>query len=270
MKKLFPVLTIFVLILTACSNNTVNKDYSDYNITRIETDREIYTRLDELLPASDIVVRGKFCSDTKQELFYDNSDENGNGVLIDAVSTNYISVSDVLYGNTEASEIRISQRYGAIDEKKEIVTFSSLTPMYKDDEWIFFLYYDNENDTYWCAGDYCGRMPVFSGEIKDNAQKYIDLQIEYDELLRNNESISPEDIEAYINEGVKVFYGSEGSAFVLSESDTEKALNIREKMTRISSQIEPYSFGVYSIDDVKLDLYAQAVRYFNLSQSGNG
>ena len=69
-------------------------------------------------------------------------------------------MSRVLKGTTDEDSLKISQRYGILDEPYQLVTFSEMTAMEKGDEWIFFLYYDDSNDTYWCSGDYTGRYPL--------------------------------------------------------------------------------------------------------------
>ncbi|MGN0611759.1 MAG: hypothetical protein ACI4JI_08245 [Ruminiclostridium sp.] len=112
-KKIFALFLLLSVSLSAfagCADTAANTDYSDYKTVNIETDRQIYSKLDELLDASDIVVLGKFCSDTTQDLSYEYSEEYGKDTLVDAVSTNNISVSKVLYGNTDASQIKVSQR----------------------------------------------------------------------------------------------------------------------------------------------------------------
>ena len=268
MKKkvfaLFLLLSVSLSAFAGCADAAANKDYSDYKTINIETDRAIYSRLDELLDASDIVVLGKFCSDTTQDLSYEYSEEYGKDTLVDSVSTNYISVSKVLYGDTDSSQIKVSQRYGVLDERKEIITFSSMLPMKKNDEWIFFLYYDKDNDTYWCTGDYCGRMPVYSDKIKEETQKYLQYRKDLDELLQQNKNISNDEIEKYNEEGTRVFFDSEAKAYVLTDNDTNKAIQILEDMESVRSKIDPATFGVYSTDEINLDLYAEAISHFNL------
>lgn len=268
MKKkvftLFLLLSVFLFAFAGCADTAANKDYSDYKTINVETDRAIYTSLDELLDASDIVVLGKFCSDTTQELSYENNEESGKGTVADAVSTNNISISKVLYGNTDASQIKVSQRYGVLDESKEIITFSSMLPMEKNDEWIFFLYYDKDNDTYWCTGDYCGRMPIYNDKVKEETEKYTKYKKDLDELLQQNKSISNDEIEKYSEEGTRVFFDSEAKAYVLSDDDANKATQILEDMESVRSKIDPATFGVYSTDEINLGLYADVIGHFNL------
>ncbi len=133
---------------------------SDSEAVGIEGDRVIYNGLDSLMAASDLVVIGKFTQDTTQNIEYTYSEEYNKDIVTDALSTNVISIEKVLSGETDATEFTVSQRYGVIEGTNQMVTFSEMTPMNKGDEWIFFLYYDDINDTYWCAGDYTGRYPV--------------------------------------------------------------------------------------------------------------
>lgn len=256
-KKLSALFLSFILCLSACGSQKA--DYSDYKITRVETERAVYTDIDELLAASDIVVSGRFCSDAEQQLFYAGGD-----ILCDAVSVSCISVSQVLYGKTSESRIKVSQRYGIPDGRKEIITFSSLLPMSSGDEWIFFLTYDSSSETYRCTGDCCGRMPVFSGEVREKSEKYITLRAALDELLKSYESISYDEIENYSVNGKRIFYNSAHLPFAPDDADSEKASAILEEMESVRAGISPALFGVYDSESINLDLYSDAVSYFNM------
>ena len=134
-------------------------------IVQAETDRVVYSDLPSLLEASQLVVIGEYAEETEQKLTTAHSAEINADVITNAVSTNKIHIKKVLKGEPPEGDITVSQRYGIQDEPAQIVTFSSLTPMVKGDEWLFFLYYDALGSTYWCAGDYCGRYPIPNDEI---------------------------------------------------------------------------------------------------------
>ena len=136
--------------------------------------------------------------------------------------------------------------------------------MKKNDEWIFFLYYDDVNDTYWCTGDFCGRVPFYSEEISNLMDKYLQLRGELDELLGQCISIPYDDIDRYYNEGKIIFYNSEHTAFALDKGESEGAMKILNEMNSIYLHTEPDLFGVYSIESVNLDLYSEIVQYFDL------
>ena len=134
-------------------------------IVQFQTDMVVYSDLPSLLEASQLVVIGEYAEETEQKLTTGHSAEINADVITDAVSTNKIHIKKVLKGEPPEGDITISQRYGIQDDPAQIVTFSSLTPMIKGDEWLFFLRYDAAGSTWWCAGDYSGRYPVPTDEI---------------------------------------------------------------------------------------------------------
>lgn len=127
---------------------------ADREVVRMETDRIVYRNISELTDAAELIVIGEYAKETEQTLKYEA------GIFTDAVSENVISVKKVLKGELPDKPIKISQRYGILEDQNQLVTFSNMTPMEKGAEWIFFLYYDEIGGTYWCAGDYTGRYPV--------------------------------------------------------------------------------------------------------------
>lgn len=212
MKKLY--IFCFVALLTAtasgCTPNNssltnsansmteANKDSktTEPEVVLVEGDRIIYNDLTSLVNASDLVVIGKFIQDTEQNIEYTYSEEFGKDIVTDATSTNIILVEKVLAGETDEKELKISQRYGLVEDTNQLIVFSEMTPMNNGDEWIFFLYYDEVYDTYWCAGDYTGRYPVPSNDAtisKENSISAADFGV-YDANIINinlyNEIIS--------------------------------------------------------------------------------
>lgn len=140
--------------------------FADREIVHMEGDRIVYWNLPELTAAADLIVIGEYAEETEQALEYEYSAEFGKEILTGAVSENVIAVKRVLKGEPIDEPIKISQRYGILDDRDQLVTFSGMTPMEKGSEWIFFLYYDEKGDTYWCAGDYTGRYPVPNEKLR--------------------------------------------------------------------------------------------------------
>lgn len=138
----------------------------DREIVRVEADRIVYRNISELTAAAELIVIGEYAEETEQALEYEYSAEFGKEILTNAVSENVISVKKVLKGELPDEPIKISQRYGILDDPNQLVTFSKMTPMEKGAEWIFFLYYDEIGGTYWCAGDYTGRYPVPNEKLR--------------------------------------------------------------------------------------------------------
>lgn len=133
---------------------------ADREVVRMETDRIVYRDLSELTDAAELIVIGEYGKETEQTLEYEG------GLFTNAVSENVISAKKVLKGELPDEPIKISQRYGILEDQNQLVTFSDMTPMEKGAEWIFFLYYDEIGGTYWCAGDYTGRYPVPNEKLR--------------------------------------------------------------------------------------------------------
>ena len=81
-------------------------------------------------------------------------------VIYDGVSTNMFEIYKTVKGDAGSKQISISQRYCIDEENKRLITFSDMTPMVKDSEWVYFLRYDEKDGVYWTVGDYTGRYPL--------------------------------------------------------------------------------------------------------------
>ncbi|MDD6058896.1 MAG: hypothetical protein PUB97_00765 [Ruminococcus sp.] len=172
-KTFFAVLSAVVLSssLYGCGSEKAVSTAEPSEVVQVECDRVVYRSLEELEKASDLVVIGEYSADAKQNISYEYSEQFGKDIMVDAVSTGNITVKKVLKGDTNKKVLNISQRYGT-DDKNRLITFSEMTPMKKGDEWIFFLYYDESTDTYWCSGDYTGRYPVPDAELDSICKAY--------------------------------------------------------------------------------------------------
>lgn len=156
MKKLISVIAALALCasLTACSKAPENDKFAGLKfVDASETmNRLRFDTLESLENGADIAVVGQFINDSVQTVDYDS------GLFTDITSSNTLKVTKVLFGDVEVGdELNIKQSYGILDG--ELISFSKLTPMQKDDEWIFFLKLASDN-SYWCAGDSDGRYPT--------------------------------------------------------------------------------------------------------------
>ncbi|SDA28958.1 hypothetical protein SAMN02910447_02978 [Ruminococcus sp. YE71] len=164
-----------------------DKSPAEYSsVVKVEGDRNIYYDIDELFEASDIVVIGEFIGDIYQDTSYQYIEEFKKPVLFNAVSHCNISVKKVIKG-TPSDILSISQCYG-ISNEGELVSFSGLSPMQKGDIWVFFLNYDEVNDTYWCEGDFTGRYPLPDETMRSKANEYKNAVLKYEELLSETEN----------------------------------------------------------------------------------
>lgn len=165
-KNIFILLieTMCVFLLASCSNaDTANKElFSGYEFKKLdEGNRPVYNSLDELENECDIIVVGTFTGDARQDEVYTYEESFGKDVLSFIISQNDIEVSKVIKGNVKVGDkISVIQLYGTVDTK--FMTNSNLTPMLKDDKWLFFLSESNGDysGAYYCTGDNDGRYPL--------------------------------------------------------------------------------------------------------------
>lgn len=145
-----------------------------------------YNSYRDLLNDSDLAVVGEFVDDPWQDVDPNVSadHDNNDDIFLDCSSYNTFRIDCILTPNgpTAAeggSEIVISQPYAVRGD-----TFSShskLTPMLKDDRWVYFLKYNEEENTYYPLNDYMGRYPdpyfyrVYNRDpdIKDSANRFL-------------------------------------------------------------------------------------------------
>ena len=135
-------------------------DYSEFkNFGEAEIDVMVYKTYRDLLNNCDLAVLGEFTDDPWQDI--DPNDTTGIYHL-NFSSYNSFKIDQVLTqdGSTTAeqgTEIIIRQFYAI--KSREIISSSQLTPMLKGDRWVYFLKYDEENNTYTPLSDFCGRYP---------------------------------------------------------------------------------------------------------------
>lgn len=191
-KKIIILLVISSILLIACQkekavvsgdqrktstsessvdNNLRPDDLSDYEVVRVHGSRILFDNLSDLEGASELIIIGQV-QDTQQQLDYEYSSEYGKDILMDATSYSKVKVLKVLSGDIDTDEVVVKHECGVLEEEKQLVTFSEMTPLEKGDVWIFFLYEefleedaedvdeDFLQNTYWCTGDYTGRYPM--------------------------------------------------------------------------------------------------------------
>ena len=171
MKKIISIITACaacVLTLTAC-NTTPTKiadDFSDTELVRWgEYDGLVYYSLEELEKDCDVAVVGTFVEDSTQEIKYDYLEPFQKEVITHVMSFNTIEVQEVLMGDINVGDIlTVRQDYAVVDG--QLITLSSLTPMVKNDTWVFFLFNNYDSGIYMCCGDSDGRYPISSSTNK--------------------------------------------------------------------------------------------------------
>lgn len=276
MKRLIIPVIIIVMLMPGCSTAS-SIDKSEPEVIRVEGDRIVYSDLKSLTAASELIVIGEYADDTEQNLKYEYSEGYKKDVLMDAVSTNTIHVKKILKGSPDKKELKISQRYGTEEERNALVTFSSMTPMKKGEEWIFFLYYDAVNDTYWCAGDYSGRYPLPEGAALEACKKAKKVRSEYEDWLNlqkdkivvpaekvGTESANKVINELLENEKAKLLSGDDGNVYYFEDEEELKKIEYFEKSFKSCvDETDPAWFGVYENNDINLNLYNEIINTFD-------
>ena len=276
MKRLIIPVIIIVMLMPGCSTAS-SIDKSEPEVIRVEGDRIVYSDLKSLTAASELIVIGEYADDTEQNLKYEYSERYKKDVLMDAVSTNTIHVKKILKGSPDKKELKISQRYGTEEERNALVTFSSMTPMKKGEEWIFFLYYDAVNDTYWCAGDYSGRYPLPEGAVLEACKKAKKIRSEYADWLNlqkdkivvpagkvGTESANKVINELLENEKAKLLSGDDGNVYYFEDEEELKKIEYFEKSFKSCvDETDPAWFGVYENNDINLNLYNEIINTFD-------
>ncbi|MDE7281932.1 MAG: hypothetical protein K2N36_09375, partial [Ruminiclostridium sp.] len=159
-----------------------------------------YTSYRDLLNDSDLAVVGEFVDDPWQDVDPNVSadPDNNDDIFLDCSSYNTFRIDCILTpnGSTAAesgSEIVISQPYAVRGD-----TFSShskLTPMLKGDRWVYFLVYNEGENTYYPLNDYMGRYPdpyyyqVLDRDpnIKDSANTFLPFMTNKYGLINEND-----------------------------------------------------------------------------------
>jgi hypothetical protein len=227
-------------------------------IVNTSSDRDIYYSLAELEEASDLIVIGKFTDNAEQELEY-------SGVsLINATSTNTISVSKVLKGEAP-DKITLSQRYGVLKEENKLVTFSGMTPMNMNEEWIFFLYYDEMNKTYWCSGDYTGRYPLPDKLGDDMIQDFKSIIAEREEWVKSKKKLTADEIESWYESGGMVYPAEDGTFYGIAAEESATLIGYETELQELRGKINSDDFGVYKNDSINLSLYNSIINKYSIS-----
>lgn len=157
-------------------------DYSEFkNFGAAEIDVMAYNTYRDLLNNCDLAVLGEFTDDPWQDI---DPNDTTDIYHLNFSSYNSFKIDQVLTqdGSTTAeqgTEIIIRQFYAI--KNREIISSSQLTPMLKGDRWVYFLKYDEENNTYTPLSDYYGRYPdpyyyqVLNSDpdIKDSANRFL-------------------------------------------------------------------------------------------------
>ncbi|MCM1299395.1 MAG: hypothetical protein NC203_06295 [Firmicutes bacterium] len=200
MKKSFLILLIGVLytaVLTSCGGDNVgdNEEFAGLKLVEWEEGNRLqYFDLEHIEKSSDLILIGKFTGDAVQEEIYQYDEHFQKDIVIFTKSKSTLEILKVYSGDVnEGDSITVTQYYGVYDDS--LATDSKLTPMLKDDTWLFFLTADNDG-TYYCTGDNDGRYPLQNTSYRKIAlTDYEDLGVYRKEDFR--EDIYAEILKSY-------------------------------------------------------------------------
>ncbi len=190
-KAIYSFILISCLLLTSCVAPEANGDpFSEYEIVRMQSYYERFPDLQRLEAEADLIVIGEYGDETTQDVKYVYSEEFSKDVISYGKTVGNVNIIKYLKGKVDGDRVEIAQSYAADEKDKQLIAYSSLTPMKAGDKWLFFLSYDEYTDLYWIVGDVCGRYPLPDSELSALCKSTADRS----EL---KESISPERFGVY-------------------------------------------------------------------------
>ncbi len=228
-------------------------------VQQITADRVVYSTLSELEAACDLIVIGEYAKNSEQQLTSES------GVFIsNAVSENEIYVSEVLYGEGAAkgSRVPISQRYGVLYEQNTLYSFSGLTPMNRGDRWIFFLSYDEQNETYWCTGDCDGRYPLPTGEMGELYEAASEVTKACDNWVK----AKGKPFSGELSEGEYMTMMQNGEMYIVPKEQGARFLEYQKQLYTLRDGVDTALFGVYDTENINLPLYCAMVEKYSINK----
>lgn len=271
MKKIISVilsLSLTLSLMTGCGSTKNGSENSSTNNERefvqVHGDKQVFYNISDLVKAADLIIIGEYIEDTKQELEYKYSAEFGKDIFDNATSTNTILVKKLLKGDITDKTLPISQRYGVLEDTNQLIAFSELTPMEKGQQWIFFLFYDDINNTYWVSGDYTGRYPVPDDKLISICDAVSDLRNKRSEWLQTRKKVSDSKVEEKLQNNDTVYTDSDWSNYALDSDDVETLRSYDIQIQSYREKIDPAEFGVYDKNNINIELYCDVLEMFDL------
>ncbi|HEX7056583.1 MAG TPA: hypothetical protein VF260_05230 [Bacilli bacterium] len=163
-----------VLLLASCAEKDATGIPSEIEIVNIPTDRDIYSDLQQVEANSTIIVEAV----AKENLGQDVSTHFDNELQKDLPDYGYtrweIEVTKVYKGDVKVGDkVVLLQDYYIWtypDGKQQLVTFTSLKPVVKNNKYLLFLVYDHNLQGYCAVGDYEGMFAIPTKEIKEKTK----------------------------------------------------------------------------------------------------
>ena len=236
---------------------------ADAEVVRISTDRAVYSTLDELEAASELVIIGRVSGSPDTEITREYSEEFGRDIVRTVQSTVSVEVEQVLRGE-DVDKVEVSQRCGYIPEDGQLVTASAMTPMERGGRWIMFLYKGAHSGTYWCAGDSSGRYPLPNDGLDAAVCAVQSIADGRDKLFAEHTPLSESEMDAAAESGLYIMPNG-GEFYALSAQELEQYLAIEERIAQETGNISPEDFGVYESADIDLMLYKDILDEYGIA-----
>lgn len=236
---------------------------ADAEVVRISTDRAVYSTLDELEAAAELVIIGRVSGRPQTEITREYSEEFGRDIVRTVQSTVSVEVEQVLRGE-DVDKVEVSQRCGYIPEDGQLVTASAMTPMERGGRWIMFLYKGAHSGTYWCAGDSSGRYPLPNDGLDAAVCAVQSIADGRDKLFAEHTPLSESEMDAAAESGLYIMPNG-GEFYALSAQELEQYLAIEERIAQETGNISPEDFDVYESADIDLMLYKDILDEYGIA-----
>jgi predicted nucleic acid-binding Zn ribbon protein len=105
------------------------ESFNGYEVIKMNSDRIVYNSFDELLEDAELVIIGEVAENPEQNLEYSYSRDFKKDILTDATTYAKVKVLKVLEGEIDKDEVVVKQRCGLLEDEKQLVTFSEMTPL---------------------------------------------------------------------------------------------------------------------------------------------
>ena len=169
--KFLLIIVIAILLFTGCAKiheKECNETESETQVIHVEMDQVIYEDYADLYNSADLVVRAHCIGNIESKLEYEYDGNYQKDVLVFAITSADFKIDEIYKGLTDDDLIKISQCYGVEESTGNLVMYSDLTEFNEDDEWIYFLSWDSNYETYFACGDYTGRYSTADISIMEN------------------------------------------------------------------------------------------------------
>ncbi len=245
---------ILCLFLIGCSQ----EESDGYERVQVMSDYIMYETVEDMEKHADLIIVGTFIGDSRQEIYKEYDKRFEKEVLVDINTFMNVRIDRVIQGSANIEDIvEVVQSYGYVEETKQMICFSAMTPMEEGTQWLFFLKKSNQGEMYYCVGDYTGRYPLpkdLEGEAYTHILQMGALKRDW---MQGKEPL-PKLQEGEELDITKHYFGNNGDIYLIESPEDVTFLDTWENhYKRCCELLSPEDFGVYEIGAVNLVLYEE-------------